>query len=169
MPFENNSFDLALCSLALHMSKLKVKEGKKEINERELFFRETNRVLRPEGYAIITLPHTVIREQDLSLFYSGLSQLGFEVLPFSGFYRGPEDSKFKVYLAGLRKTSEPAKEKIDEQLLTWKMDYEIGQKGRKSKRKTKHSAPKVRKMEPEQVELFFNTRTKKTLEEMVRK
>lgn len=168
LPFENNSFDLALCSLALHMSKLKVKEGKEEINERELFFREANRVLRPEGYAIITLPHTVIREQDLSSFYSGLSQLGFEVLPFSGFYRGPEDSKFKVYLAGLRKTSEPAKEKIDEKLLSWRMDYQMEQKGRKSKRKTKHSAPKVRKMEPEQVELFFNTRTKKTLEEMVR-
>ena len=113
LPFETGSFDLTLCSLALHMSKIKMRYNGEELRERELALRETNRILRDGGYSIITLPYTLIHKTNLNHFHKGLEKLGFEVLPFSGFYRGPKVSYFKVYLAGLRKVSKPCVENLD--------------------------------------------------------
>ena len=152
--FKDGKFDLTVCSLAMHMSCLEAKHGKKTVPERELVFREQNRVLRNGGYSIVTLPHTILRTIDLPRFYQGLEQLGFETLPFSGFYKGPEDSSFKVYMAALRKVGKPLKESIDPKLLTWKMDEQGDKKTRKAKEKKKHTIPEQRPIEKEFVSEF---------------
>ena len=169
LPFKDNSFDLTACSLALHMSKLKVNYNGKELRERELALRETNRVLRNNGYAILTLPHTIISEKDLPNFHNGLEKLGFEVLSFSGFYKGPKDSRFKVYLAGLRKRSEPCEEALDDKFLVWKMDKQLGTFKRKAKKKKKHHLGESKnKNEREFVTQFYHTKRRKSLEDSVR-
>jgi SAM-dependent methyltransferase len=163
---DSNSFDLALCSLALHCTKLKIGSGKDEILEREQAFREINRILRPAGYGIITLPTSILREKDFGNFYSALEQLGFEVLPFSGFYRGAESEKFRVYMAGLRKKSEPCKEKINPELLTWKMDMKSYTK-KESKNKRKGIMKDLPIVEKVFVNKFVNTSSGRLLEECV--
>ena len=168
MPFVSNSFDLAVCSLALHMSKLKIKYGRTEVYERESTFREMNRVLREGGYGIVTLPHTVISESDFPSFYEGLDLLGFEVLPFSGFFRGPKNSKFSVYLAGLRKVSEPQTETLDVDYLTWRMDSQVSGKNKRSSKRRKNLIPEKRDVEKEFVNEFFHRRTGISLEESIR-
>jgi ubiquinone/menaquinone biosynthesis C-methylase UbiE/superfamily II DNA or RNA helicase len=121
LPFAGNNFDLVNCSLALHTSEVK---GKDELKEREQTLREMNRVLRKDGYALVTLPYTVIDERNTPTFYEGLRKLGFEVMPFSGFYIGPKDSNFEVYLLGLKKTGKPQEESLNNELVWWKMDDE---------------------------------------------
>jgi|TARA_Y100000310_G_scaffold142924_1_gene142370 superfamily II DNA or RNA helicase/ubiquinone/menaquinone biosynthesis C-methylase UbiE len=169
MPLNSDSFDLAVCSLALHMSKLDAKHGKERINERERVLREMNRVLKKGSYGIVTLPHTLISEGDLNRFYSGLGKLGFQVLPFSGFYRGPKDTKYKGYIAGLKKIKEPVKKELNEKTFVWDMDRELirKRKGSSSKQR-KHAIPKPKEVKREVVNKFFNTRTKKSLADMVR-
>ncbi len=168
LPLKDESFDLAVCSLALHMSKLVAKEKGKDTRERELAFREFNRILRPKGYAVITLPHTVIAEMDFPNFYDGLGQLGFKVLPFSGFYHGPEDSKFRVYLATLQKIKEPLKGELEEQDLAWRMDQQLGIRKRSASRKRKHAMPEVKEIKKEVLHSFYHSRSKKRLEEFIR-
>ena len=167
LPFDNGSFNLTVCSLAMHMSRLKVNYKGRDIKERELALREANRVLRENGYAVITLPHTVISESDLTNFYKALNQLGFEVLQFSGFYKSL-DSKFNVYLAGLRKVREPYNGDLDGNLLTWKMDKQLGRNKRISSRKRKHVMSETKEIVPKIVEQFYHTRSRKSLEDEVR-
>lgn len=155
LPFEDSSFDLTLCSLALHTSKIKTRCNGKEIRERELALRETNRVLRDKGYSIITLPYTLINKRDLPLFYEGVEKLGFEVLPFSGFYRGPKDSNFKVYLAGLKKVTEPCIENLDDKFLSWNMDYQLITPKKHFPKDKKHILPKLREIKREFVNEFY--------------
>ena len=166
LPFEDESFDLALNSLSLHMSKEKSKVGK--ISEREQALREMNRVLRPNGYALVTLPHTLISPTDEPNFYNGLEQLGFEVLPFSGFYKGPKDSKFKVYMAGLRKISEPCEKTLDENALQWKMDKELSKTISRTKDKKKQPVKEQKETEKRINTDFYHTRNGKSVEEMVK-
>ncbi len=171
LPFEDNSFDLAVCSLALHMSRLKIKEKSKDVNERRLALRELNRVLRNNGYGIITLPHTIINEGDFNNFYKGLRQLGFEVLDFSGFYKGPENSRFNVYLAGVRKEREPSEEDLDDEQLSWKMDRQLGQKKKRTvqnKTKKKKTFQENEPIEPEFIGNFYQRKTGRKLEDSVR-
>ena len=166
LPFEDESFDLALNSLSLHMSREKSKVGK--ISEREQALREMNRVLRPNGYALVTLPHTLISPTDEPNFYNGLEQLGFEVLPFSGFYKGPKDSKFKVYMAGLRKISEPCEKTLDENALQWKMDKELSKTISRTKDKKKQPVKEQKETEKRINTDFYHTRNGKSVEEMVK-
>tara|TARA_Y100000310_G_scaffold340741_1_gene437569 strand:- start:2454 stop:4796 length:2343 start_codon:yes stop_codon:yes gene_type:complete len=168
LPFIDESFDLALCSLALHMSKVRTKSRNKIINEREQALREMNRVLKPEGYGIITLPHTLISPSDEASFYRGLGDLGFEVLPFSGFYRGPKDSKFKVYMAGLRKKSEPCEEALDESALQWKMDKKLSKTTSRTKDKREQPVKEQKETKKEITTDFYHTRNGKSVEEMIR-
>jgi len=160
---QDGEFDLALCSLAMHMSKLEAKHGRKTVPERELVFREQNRVLREGGYSIVALPHTVIRERNLPQFNEGLQQLGFEVLPFSGFYKGPEDSSFKVYMGCFRKVEAPQSDKIDPQLLTWRMDEQAEKRTRRSKEKRKHAIPETKPIEKKFIEEFRQVKRGKVL------
>lgn len=168
LPFGNCSFDLAVISLALHMSRIKLNYKGAEINERELALREANRVLRNGGYALITLPYTVIGETDLPNFYRGLGLLGFDVLPFSGFYKGPDDSKFNVYIAGLKKTEKPTEQSLGDKYLTWRMDAQVGKTRKVSGRKRKQFMPDTKEIKPEMVSEFFHARRKKSLEQAVR-
>lgn len=153
--FKDGEFDLATCSLALHMSRLEAKHGKKTIPEREFAFREQNRILREGGYSIVTLPYTIIRQTDLPKMYDGLGMLGFEVLPFSGFYKGPQESTFKgVYMIASRKVGEPTNETIDPTLFRWKMDEQGEKRVVVSKGNGKHPAKENKPVEKEIVSNF---------------
>jgi ubiquinone/menaquinone biosynthesis C-methylase UbiE len=154
LPFSDSSYDLALCSLALHMSKLNGRD-----NEREQSFRDLNRVLREGGYGMFTLPHTVISEVDLEDFYLGLDLLGFEVMDLSGFYKGPKDTRFKVFLGAMQKREEPTDEELGPEFFTWKMDRQGKRKKDKSKKKRKHVFPDTRKIKRKVVDEFRHTRT----------
>jgi len=171
LPLASNSFDMAMCSLALHNTKLEVNYNGKEIKEREGAFRELNRVLKIEGIGLITLPHSVLKEKNLGIFYNGLEKLGFEVLPFSGFYKGPKDANFKVYLGALKKINNPCKDILDDYYLKWEIDKEtIGDKTICSTKKGKknHFKPKPKKEEKKEiVGQFFNSRSRKSLEDSI--
>tara|TARA_Y100000034_G_scaffold74857_1_gene89924 strand:- start:1623 stop:3965 length:2343 start_codon:yes stop_codon:yes gene_type:complete len=168
LPFGDESFNLALCSLALHMSKVRTKSKGETINEREQALREMNRILKPEGYGIITLPHTLISPSDEADFYGGLKDLGFEILPFSGFYHGPDDSNFKVYMAGLRKISEPCDEPLDKGVLEWKMDKKLGKRTSSSSGNGKHPVQDQNEIKREIVTEFVHSGKKRSVEEMLR-
>ena len=164
---KDGEFDLAVCSLGLHMSRsISYHEGKK-VREREQAFREQNRILKNGGYSIITLPHGKIHASNLSSFYEGLDQLGFEILPFSGFYRGPKNSRFRVYLAGLKKISEPKVDKLDDENLIWRMDENIGRSRKGKSRKNKHTMREPRHTTPELVTEFSLVGKKTSLESLV--
>lgn len=165
LPLRDNSFDLAVCSLALHMTKLNSKDF--DFSDRELALREMNRVLRKDGYGIITLPHSLISERDFPNFHQGLKLLGFDVIKCSGYYKGSGDSNFKVYMALVKKKNEPRKEKLDEELLTWHMDIEQRRKrsGSRKKRKLQFKEPKEIKKE---IVTDFYSRKNKNIEESIR-
>lgn len=147
LPFRENSFDLVNYSLTLHMSK----KGK----ERKQVLEEMNRVLRKNGYALITVPYSVISERNLPSFHEGLEQLGFEVLPFSGFYKGPEETSFEVYLAGLKKIRKPSVD-VDEDFFDWKMDEKSsGTKGH-SKSPKKNPIPDPKIIEKKVINSFYS-------------
>jgi len=152
LPFEPSRFRFANCSLALHMSTLN------ELNdsgmpEREVIFREANRVLPTGGFYVFTLPYSVIHRSDVPTFSQGLQQLGFDVLPETGFYTSPEGSqaRFRVFLGALQKRECHSPKPLAEGSLAWKMDERFGH-GRKgvTKNRRKRLARKKRK-EPYQI------------------
>ncbi|HLC55650.1 MAG TPA: SNF2-related protein [Candidatus Nanoarchaeia archaeon] len=165
LPFLDNSFDLAVCSLALHMSKLRAKEN--EFSERELALREMNRVLKNKRYGIITIPHSLISEKDFDNFHDGLAQLGFDVLKCSGFYKAGGESDFKVYFALLRKKSKPRDERLDEKLLTWHMDSEQIRKRSGTSRRRKHKFKETPIITREIVTEFYSYKSK-SIEDSIR-
>lgn len=127
LPFSDESFDLANCSLALHMSTLKLTD--RVMPEREEIFREANRILPLGGKYVFTLPHSVIHKSNIPVFAEGLSYLGFRMLPQTGFYRGSEDnSNFRVFLGAAEKYSEPGKEPVSAGFIRWKMDDKLEKK-----------------------------------------
>lgn len=128
LPFGQNQFVLANCSLALHMSSLdEIAEGR---SERETIFREAHRVA--ERYFTFSLPHTVIHRRNMPSFTEGLNQIGWKVLPQTGFYHGAGDSKFRVFLGVLEKQeADPAP--IPYELLEWQMDSKLEGKKRKGR------------------------------------
>ena len=171
---KDNSFDLSVFSLALHYSKLSLGSGKKKIKEREEALREQNRILRQGGYSIITLPYTKISPENIPIFNEGLNHLGFEVMPFSGFYKGMgTKNNFEVYLACLKKVSEPQGDKLDDTLLYWKMDEPDSLKRSKlpknGKKRSKKSDIDINdNPNPQPITNFKLNGTDKALEELVK-
>jgi ubiquinone/menaquinone biosynthesis C-methylase UbiE len=159
LPFGKNSFDLAVNSLALHMLKPA---------EREQAFREMNRVLRADGMAIITLPYSLVNNTDLTKTYKGLEKLGFEVAPFSGFYKGPQGTSYKGYIAGLRKISSPTAKALPKGTFDWLVDREIlrPRSGASKKRKKQFKEQKI--PHKEYISEFFDNYTGKTLDDIIR-
>jgi superfamily II DNA or RNA helicase/ubiquinone/menaquinone biosynthesis C-methylase UbiE len=168
LPFEDGSFDLANFSLALQYSKLRKTQGDK-FGERELALREMNRVLKEGGYGIITLPASrkIVQRAEASHLEKGFGRLGFEVLPFSGFYKGPEDTNFRAYLACLRKVDEPQKKSLEPEQLAMKMEEKKAKNNVKSAKKRKPQVPDRKEIEKHTVDLFYDTRSGKPLDEMV--
>ncbi len=161
LPFDNESFDLAVCSLALHMSK---SEG-----EREQAFREMNRVLRKGGRGIVTLANTWISRTDEKMFYNALEHLGFEVSPYSGVFRGPEDSTFKVYLAGVVKKDEPNSEILGDEAFEWKVDRKKGKRvSNSTDKRGKHKFDEPGTIARGFVTEFFNDKSGMPVEELIR-
>ncbi len=124
LPFGDGEFDLANCSLALHMSTLADVVGNGR-SEREEIFREAHRV--SEMY-VFTLPPSVLHRRDMSTFALGLAQMGWDVLPQTGFYRGNGDSRFKVFLGALQKNDQGSDEAVPEEFLRWNMDDRFAKK-----------------------------------------
>ena len=165
LPFDTESFDLANCSLALHMAKPEVKVEGRSIMERATALKEMNRVLRYGGYAVLSLPHTVIAGYDLPRFYDGLENLGFTVLPYSGFYKG-KDSNFRVYLGMLQKTGKPS-DTFDAENFMWRMDRKLQITSGRSVEKTKPCVKERNtELKKEVVGEFYHTQYKKTLTEI---
>ena len=165
MPFNSSSFDLANCSLALHMMGFnRKKEG---MSERELTLREINRVLKEKGYFTFTLPHSIINVENLSPFYESLDHLGFSVSPASGFYKGPQDTNFKVFAGVAQKIRNPKKSSIPSELLSWKMDFPKIKKVKTSENSRKHSFSTKPEQEPRFIQEFYNSATNKSLEECI--
>jgi ubiquinone/menaquinone biosynthesis C-methylase UbiE/superfamily II DNA or RNA helicase len=174
LPFRDRLYDLAVCSLALHMTQLKSGSKNERVHEREQAFREMNRVLRLGGYSIITLPNGKIDESDLPRFYDSLGYLGFEVLPFSGFYKGDGDKRFRVYMAGFKKVRASEEDLLDPNDMKWQVDKKrvAGRPGRKRRtRSTKKRKSPIGKepdaIKPEIVNDFYHTGTNRALDEMV--
>ncbi len=146
LPLVSGKYDLALCSLALHLLAYERKEKKGVLKEREAALREISRVLGKGGYFIGTVPPNCISENDAQRFYDSLGKLGFEtVKELSGYVKAKEDKKFRVYVVAARKTGEPQKNSLDGNL-KWCKDRElvnppkykvIEKKNPKKKEKTK--------------------------------
>lgn len=166
LPYDPESFDLANLALALHMARPEVRQGKKKVSERELALREMNKVLRPEGYGLITIPHSLIDQGDLSRFYEGIEQLGFRISENSGFYQGPIDSKYKVYLGLFQKQGEPTTENLDPKIFMWKMDKKRQEKKSSSRRTKKHAIPEPKHIKRENVHEFYSVRDNAKVEEI---
>src|SRR3989344_577212 len=165
LPFKSNSFDLAVCSLALHLSSLNQLKNSKQ-NEREAVLREMNRVLKKDKYGFISLPYTVIGESNLPKFYANLEKLGFKVLPFSGFYKAVQEAKYKFfYITGLKKMSEPCEENLGDDAFRWDMDYEIKRRKNMKEKRNLYSEEKTTKKEV--VSDFYYAKNKKSVEEIV--
>lgn len=142
LPFEDDSYALANCSLALHMSSLVDVTGNGR-TEREEIFREAHRV---SDLYVFTLPHSVIHRSDLPYFTEGLTRMGWNVLPQTGFYRGTQESRFKVFLGAVQKDGEGQEEALPEEFLRWTMDDRL-LKRRKGKTNSlrKNMTPKSKK------------------------
>ncbi len=134
LPFTDNKFELANCSLALHMSTLADVVGNGR-SEREEIFREAHRVSKE--FYVFTMPPSVIRRSDLPTFKLGLEHMGWDILPQTGYYRGTGDSKFKVFLCALQKRDSGNAEPVPEELLHWTLDDKI-----RNTRKGRTSSPR---------------------------
>lgn len=171
LPFDRKTYDLAVCSLAMHMTKPKLERDGKIILERELVIREANRILKDGGYYIVTLPlsrnHPIMINEDLPIFFEGFNRLGFEVTPCSGFYTGPSKSNYRTFLGLMRKVGEPQKSELPEGMLSWKMDKHLSRKTARSTKERKGCVPEPREFTNEIIMEFLNSNTRKTLEESV--
>ena len=79
-----------------------------------------------------------------------------------------EDTNFRVYLAGLKKVGNPSKQPLNPERLYWKMDEQLEQKTRHSKKVRKGVLPTPRDNSPEVIERFSHTRINKPIDELVR-
>lgn len=106
-PFTNESFNLAVCSLGLYYLK---------IEQRENALRESNRILRPKGYFIMTIPPSLVEDHGIEdKLWQGLEYLGLDVIPeLSGLVKAtePVDSNFKVHLTTCKKIKTPLEERL---------------------------------------------------------
>jgi ubiquinone/menaquinone biosynthesis C-methylase UbiE len=171
LPFDKAAYDLAVCSLAMHMTKPKIIQNGKPVPERELAIREANRVLKDGGYYLVTLPlsknHPLMVSEDLPTFYEGFNRLGFEVLPCSGFYTGPARSNYRTFLGLMKKVAEPQKAELPEAMLAWRMDRHLSRKTARSSKERKGGSPEPREFNTEIIVEFLNSNTRKTLEESI--
>ena len=164
LPVKSGVYDLAVCSLALHLTALKTRSQEENVHERELAFRELNRVLRPNGIVLATLPKDIITEGDLPKTYESLTQLGYEILPLSGFYKSP-DSDFKVYLLAAQKVMEPQDEPLDRDAFAWKMDAPKKKKISRGKAR-KGGMRQKKEIIPRILTTFIITKNGKSMQEL---
>lgn len=130
----DESFDLAVMSLSLNEvghSEMKIKNG--ERTEQEEAVREANRILRKDGYLIVTLPPSRADAVTALKIHSGLSKIGFENMPeLTGLVEsGNGKSDFRVYNAVYKKVDKPSKENVSDKLLMPNKKYSHGT-GRKA-------------------------------------
>lgn len=99
LPLENKVADFTLCSLAFQMSE--------PTKERAKSLQEMSRVLKDDGYSIITIPKNYMNEEERQNFGKVLDDYGMEIKDFK---KEVGSSKIDVYV--LQKTSEPKTNKI---------------------------------------------------------
>jgi len=121
IPYKSRSFGFVNCSLAFQMSE--------PTQERSRVLMEMNRVLKPEAYAVVTLPTGYITPEERMNFEMALRDYGFRNLEkYHGVDLGP--SKIEMYV--LQKDGECSREKRD---MTWYGDRVKEIKPREQKRK----------------------------------
>jgi superfamily II DNA or RNA helicase/SAM-dependent methyltransferase len=109
LPLESKKYDLAVCSLAYQMLAVERKDKEKEyIRERESFLKETNRILKKDGYLIVTMPHSMVRPEETQKFYGNLEKLGFKVIKeLSGYVEANKvGGDFKIFNAVIQKKND---------------------------------------------------------------
>ena len=94
LPLENSVADLTLCSLAFQMSE--------PSKERAKSLQEMSRVLRKNGYSIITIPKDYMNEEERENFGKVLNDYGMEIKDFK-----KEVGKSQIDVYVLQKTHEP--------------------------------------------------------------
>ncbi len=150
MPLPDGHFDLAVCSLALYDATIekeweKRKRSKKKdkpsksakpetrVTEREKAIREANRVLKDNGYYIVTMSRTVITQEQDMKFRENFAKLGFEVVPeLIGYVRIGGKTNFQTYMAVMRKTGPPQDEPLEPDDLFLEVDDRTAGKRRKT-------------------------------------
>ncbi|MFC1685947.1 SNF2-related protein [Nanoarchaeota archaeon] len=107
----SKKYDFAVYSLALHLLGERKQTDQGMVREREKSLREVNKILKKDGYLILTAPEAKMNAKNVPEFYEGLEKLGFKVIPqLSGFVKAKEKGKkFKVYMIVAQKYSEPKK------------------------------------------------------------
>ncbi|PKL36429.1 hypothetical protein CVV38_00790 [Candidatus Peregrinibacteria bacterium HGW-Peregrinibacteria-1] len=116
--YEDEFFDLINCSFALYFSKNNRRSKNPENNERSQALMEFNRVLKPGGIAIITLPSNVGTDIERQNFITHLREaFGFEIVEnYTGIAQSTdkkEEGKFSNYTIVCKKIDLPKKELID--------------------------------------------------------
>lgn len=140
---EEQSCDAVVCSLAFHYSH--------SSDDRAAVLYETNRVLKPEGYYLLTLPEKYLDAQQYKLFAAALEKFGFRVeTRLSGKAQATDcrDVPFNVWLIVAQKVSEPESPNIsmDEFRFTfenpkishYKVQDNPGKNGQDQERLVKH-------------------------------
>jgi superfamily II DNA or RNA helicase len=155
LPYADSTFDLVVNTLAMQQAAVVRGPKKERLYEREAWLREFNRVMKVGGYALISLPPGIVVEEDLPKLYWAFNELGFEVLPFSGFVYGGDE--FREHFFGLRKVEECCEGELGEEPFTWNMD--------KERKKRKRERP--RKRESVSQFIFETKEGEKTLEEVL--
>lgn len=112
----DGSFDLAVMSLSLDYTSNFSKKTEK--SEREKSVMEANRILRKNGYLIVTLPDSEVDSEVSLRMQRGMNELGFEMLPeMSGLVRsGTNAADFQVYLGVYKKTGGPSGKSVSDNL-----------------------------------------------------
>lgn len=131
----DESFDLVVSSLSLDYTSTKPKDSEK--TEREKSLREANRILRKDGYLLVTLPHREVDPIVSLKMQKEISNLGFDMVPeLSGMVRsGTENADFQVYIGVYNKTREPSDKPLSQDALELKeidekkSDYVMRKKG----------------------------------------
>lgn len=113
IPLDDGKADALVCSLAYQMTNPKT-------GERERTLRQMNRVLRPNGKAIIVLNDVYLDQEDDQRFKEAAAKLGFEAQPEYTGLRQSGKSGFRVYT--FSKVGQPQAEPVDASYFTFKGD-----------------------------------------------
>ncbi|MBI4452600.1 methyltransferase domain-containing protein [Candidatus Woesearchaeota archaeon] len=93
----SQQFDLAVLSLALHY-------GNTEKGDRKKTLLEAHRVIKPNGYLVLTLPANIVQGDGVKMLEEGLDKLGFDVIRMrTGQVFAPDSEDYQVYVAVCRR------------------------------------------------------------------
>lgn len=131
-PYSDEGFDFASFIYSLHWTE--TRRHSKQYSEREMALREVHRVLRPNGYMLVALPHSQYRGRSVP---ARISQT-FEHLGFTPRYVGgvsERGTSFKTFFGLAQKTHQPLEEAVRKQTLDFRTSQ--GRLGRQKSGRTR--------------------------------